>query len=120
MVSGSPQHPAAEPERRVTNGNLHQLSDDRAEPRDEVLYRTRAVLADRRTISVVAVNVSQHGLMLRSDAAIAVGEWIKVQLPVIGTVHAAVRWALGGRIGCQLDRAVGIADYHPMLLAMRG
>ena len=96
-----------------------QHGEDRGEPRDEVLFRTRVTLADRRTPHVVVVNVSPHGLMLRSDAAVSVGEWIKVQLPVIGEVHAAVRWALGGRIGCQLERAVPIGDYYPLLAALR-
>ncbi|WP_232833992.1 MULTISPECIES: PilZ domain-containing protein [unclassified Sphingomonas] len=95
-------------------------SQERAEPRDEVHHRTRARLVDGRTISVLVVNLSPGGLMLRSDAAVSVGEWVRVQLPVIGEVQAAVRWALGGRIGCQLERGVPANRYHAVLGAMQG
>ena len=98
---------------------MNSLTEDRTEPRDEVLHRTRAVLVDNRQFPVTLVNISPHGLMLRSDAPVGAGEWIKVALPVVGDVHAAVRWALGGRIGCQLDREIAAADYPAVLSAMR-
>ena len=93
--------------------------EERAEPRDEVLYRARIVLADRRVASGVVVNVSPHGLMIRTEAVIAAGEWIRVQLPVAGEVHAAVRWALGGRLGCECASLAPPRDYPVMLAAMR-
>ena len=95
-------------------------TDDRIEPRDEVLHRTRATLADRRQFPITVVNASPHGLMIRCDAPVSAGEWIKVQLPIAGEVHAAVRWALGGRLGCQLDRPIRTSDYPAVLHAMRG
>jgi len=95
--------------------------DARTEPRDEVFYRTRATLADRRQFSVTIVNASPQGLMLRSDAVtVSAGEWIKVTLPIVGDVHAAIRWALGGRIGCQLGTEIARDDYLALLAAMRG
>lgn len=96
------------------------LIDSRAEPRDEVHHRCRAVLADRRTLSVLVVNLSPQGLMLRSDAEVSVGEWLRVTLPVIGEMQVAVRWALGGRIGCQLEKAIPANRYHAVLGAMVG
>ncbi|TPG14594.1 PilZ domain-containing protein [Sphingomonas oligophenolica] len=93
--------------------------DDRGEPRDEVFHRSRAILPDRRSVPIVVVNLSPHGLMIRSDAPISAGEWIKVALPVVGDVDAAIRWALGGRIGCQLDRPIAAAQYYAVLAAMR-
>nr|WP_210358905.1 PilZ domain-containing protein [Sphingomonas beigongshangi] len=95
-------------------------ADGRAEPRDEVHHRSRARLVDGRTLPVLIVNLSPGGLMLRSDAAVSVGEWISIQLPVLGDVKAAVRWALGGRIGCQLERAIPANRYHAVLGGMQG
>ena len=92
--------------------------DVRAEPRDEVMYRSRMTLADRRQYPAKVVNISPSGLMLRSDAPVSAGEWIKILLPLIGDVDAAVRWALGGRIGCELDRPITAADYRLILTAM--
>ncbi|MCP3733754.1 PilZ domain-containing protein [Sphingomonas sp. RP10(2022)] len=96
------------------------LSDGRAEPRDEVHHRCRAMLADRRSVPVLVVNLSPQGLMIRSDAPVSVGEWLRITLPVMGEVQAAVRWALGGRIGCQLERAIPGGQYHAVLGAMAG
>ncbi|USU09400.1 PilZ domain-containing protein [Sphingomonadaceae bacterium OTU29MARTA1] len=92
--------------------------DDRTEPRDEVHHRSRAMLADRRSVPVLIVNLSPQGLMIRSDAPVSVGEWLRIQLPVVGEVQVAVRWALGGRIGCQLERPIAANRYHMVLGAM--
>ena len=99
------------------SGALNPI-DDRAEPRDEVHHRSRALLADQRTVPVLIVNLSPQGLMIRSDAPVSVGEWLRIPLPVVGEVQAAVRWALGGRIGCQLERPIAANRYHAVLGAM--
>lgn len=101
----------------MSPGALNPI-DDRAEPRDEVHHRSRAILADRRSVPVLIVNLSAQGLMIRSDALVSVGEWLRIQLPVIGEVQVAVRWALGGRIGCQLERPIAANRYHAVLGAM--
>ncbi len=100
--------------------SLAITTDDRIEPRDEVMHRTRATLADRRQYPITIVNASPHGLMIRCDAPVSAGEWIRVQLPIAGEGHAAVQWALGGRLGCQLDRSIAAHDYPGILYAMRG
>ena len=94
--------------------------DDRAEPRDEVYHRTRATLADGRSIPVIVVNLSPNGLMLRAEVEMAAGERVEVALPVVGTVAATVRWSLGGRLGCAMARAVDPRHYHALLHAMAG
>ena len=96
------------------------LSDDRSEPRDEVHYRSGAVLADQRRVMVLVVNLSPSGLMIRSDVAVDVGDRIRIPLPVIGETPVAVRWALGGRIGCRLETAIPANRYHAVLGAMAG
>lgn len=101
----------------LSPGALNPI-DDRAVPRDEVHHRSRAILADRRSVPVLIVNLSAQGLMIRSDAPVSVGEWLRIPLPVVGEVQVAVRWALGGRIGCQLERPIAANRYHAVLGAM--
>lgn len=92
--------------------------DDRHEPRDEVFHRARATGPDGRSLQLLVVNISARGLMARCEAGYAVGERLTVQLPVIGAVVAEIRWSLGGRIGCQLDRTIPLASYLSLLGAM--
>ncbi|GAA4218841.1 hypothetical protein GCM10022253_19950 [Sphingomonas endophytica] len=93
--------------------------EDRVEPRDETLHRTRLGVAGGETRLVTIVNVSPNGFMARSEEAITVGETVTVTLPVAGSFVAEVRWALGGRIGCKLAQEVPPALYQFVLAAMR-
>lgn len=95
-------------------GNL-AASDDRREDRDEVHYRTRATHADGRMLPLLVVNISPHGFMARCEAPLADGDPIRVMLPGLNNRPAQVRWALGGRIGCQFDSAVPLAHYYELL-----
>ena len=95
-------------------GNLAQ-SDGRREDRDEVHHRTRATHPDGRTLQLLVVNLSPHGCMARCEAPIADGDTIRIMLPGVGQMPAHVRWALGGRIGCQFDRPIPIAHYYELL-----
>jgi len=45
---------------------------------------------------------------------------VRVRLPVLGTISAEVRWALGGRFGCELDVTIPLADYMMLLATMAG
>lgn len=102
----------------MTSSAARALIDERSVPRDEVHYRTRAVTADGRALSVLIVNISACGLMMRCDVDHAVGERLKVSLPVVGTVIADVRWSLGGRTGCEMGQMIGLAPYYELLAAM--
>lgn len=92
--------------------------DQRGASREEVHYYTRAVGRDGRPLSLLIVNLSAIGLMARCDDGIEVGERLRVRLPVLGTVGAQARWALGGRMGCELDQPIGLADYEALLAAI--
>lgn len=91
--------------------------DVRRQARDTVEYRARATTRDGRRLSLLVVNISVQGLMARCDrdADVGVDERLRVMLPVVGEVAGVVRWALGGRIGCELDQPIGAARYHEML-----
>jgi hypothetical protein len=96
------------------------FADNRISQRDEVHYRARAFGPDARPISVLVVNLSAQGLMARTDRDLPVGARLRITLPVVGVVAAEVRWSLGGRIGCELDTAIGLAAYYELLAALGG
>lgn len=98
----------------MPSGNL-AYSDIRREDRDEVHHRTRATHADGRVLPVLVVNLSPHGFMARCEAPVADGDAIRVMLPGVGQRAAKVRWALGGRIGCQFDQPIALAHYYELL-----
>ena len=93
-------------------------AEERREDRDEVHYRARGTGPDGRPINLLIVNLSPHGLMARCESALEAGQRIRVTLPVAGQVVAEVRWALGGRIGCQFERAIDLATYYDALAAV--
>lgn len=99
----------------MKQGAVRGSLDDRVEPREEVYHRTRATMSDRQPCSVLIVNISASGLMLRSDAVVAVGDRIHVILPGTGECAATIRWALGGRIGCQFDASIPGPRYAALL-----
>lgn len=87
----------------------------REAPREDVYYRTRATAAGVGAIGLQVVNISANGFMARTEADFAPGDTLSVKLPVAGVVVAEVRWALGGRIGCQFGRMIELAPYLEML-----
>ena len=92
----------------------------RQEPRDEVHHRARATdVAASCPLPMLLVNFSPSGLMARCEVPLAPGDRFQVVLPVAGARVAEVRWALGGRIGCQFDQAIPLLDYALALAAMR-
>ncbi len=93
-------------------------SEERSEPREPVLYRTRVTGANGVERSATLVNVSAGGFMARCEDGVAEGESIVVLLPRLGRVAAEVRWSLGGRMGCRLKRSLGMSDYHLLLQAL--
>lgn len=93
--------------------------EDRVEPRDETLYRTRLGGAHGAAWPATIVNLSPNGFMARCDEEIAAGDTVTVALPVAGSFAAEVRWALGGRIGCRLAQEVPPSLYQFVIAAMR-
>lgn len=94
------------------------FSEKRDIPRDEVDYRARAYGGDAQPLGLQVVNISAQGLMARVVGDRPIGERLKITLPVVGVVMAEVRWSLGGRIGCELDRPIGMAEYYEVLAAL--
>lgn len=103
----------------MASNALPWMFDERSEPRDAVHHRTRAVHPDGRLLPLLIVNTSQNGLMARCDAPCEPGDRLRIDLPQIGHVMAEVRWSLGGRLGCKLERPLGLAEYYTLLSALR-
>ena len=97
-----------------TVGNL-ALADWRREMRDEVDFRAKGFGPDAQPINLQVVNLSPHGLMARSDTPFQTGDRLRIVLPVAGTVTGEVRWSLGGRLGCQFDPAINLANYYELI-----
>lgn len=95
-------------------GNL-AYNEVRREEREEVHFRAKAFGPDARPLTLLIVNLSPHGMMARCDKEYEVGQRIRVTLPVVGVLVAEVRWALGGRIGCQFDQAIDLAHYYELI-----
>ena len=94
------------------------VMDNRALARDEVHYRARAFGPDAQQVSLLIVNLSALGLMARADLPYVVGQRLRVTLPIVGVVVAEIRWSLGGRLGCELDQPIDLADYYELLAVM--
>ncbi|CAN5257092.1 hypothetical protein BH10PSE14_BH10PSE14_10480 [soil metagenome] len=94
------------------------ITESRVIPRDEVHYRARATGPDMRPVTLLVVNMSALGLMARCEVEFSAGDRLRVSLPVVGTVVAEVRWWLGGRMGCELDRPIALANYYELLAAL--
>lgn len=96
------------------------LNDARAVTRDEVHFRARAFGPDAQPFTLLIVNMSAMGLMARCDTPFSEGDRLRITLPIVGGIAAEVRWSLGGRLGCQLDQPIDLADYYELLAAMIG
>lgn len=94
------------------------LNDDRSAGRDEVHFRAKGLGPDAKPVALVIVNMSAMGLMARCEISYQPGDRISIQLPILGTVSAQIRWSLGGRIGCELDRSIELSDYYELLAVM--
>lgn len=90
-------------------------ADNRCVDRDEVFHRARGHAADGRMLALLIVNISPHGLMARCETELAPDDRVRIALPAVGITQARVRWALGGRMGCEFERAVPLAGYYELL-----
>ena len=94
------------------------LPERRQSEREEVFYRTRATPAGMSSVPVQVVNISANGFMARAEIDLPIGHPLSIRLPVVGEIRAEVRWALGGRIGCQFARMIDFAPYLELLGAL--
>lgn len=100
--------------------NNLDYANERREDRDDVHHHTTARTPAGAPLALLVVNMSPNGLMARCDAAVAGDERLAIALPDMTPVAATVRWALGGRIGCEFDRALAPRAYLALLPKVGG
>lgn len=93
-------------------------TDQRNAAREEVFYRTRGTSPRSGAIQMQVVNISACGFMARTEGDFDVGDIIQLRLPVVGSVSAEIRWALGGRVGGQFEHMIDLAPYLSLLTEM--
>jgi transcriptional regulator with XRE-family HTH domain len=59
--------------------------------------------------NVIILNISETGVLLRTSAALSIGERLEVALPQVGTRAALVMWASGDLFGCQFEEPISRA-----------
>ena len=79
----------------------HFTSDQRGSARRTLLLEALGATASGDAASVTVHNISQTGLLLDSDAELAVGDTIELDLPEAEVVEARVVWRSGRFAGCQ-------------------
>ena len=73
------------------------------------------IAAQGRTYGARVINISELGLMCRTDAGVAIGERISIWLPVLKDIQADVRWAEDGRVGVEFCERIDPPLYEAML-----
>jgi transcriptional regulator with XRE-family HTH domain len=87
----------------------HFTSDQRGTARRTLLLEALGATAKGDSTSVTVHNISQTGLLLESEADLAAGETIELDLPEAGVVEARVTWRSGTFAGCEFAAPIGAA-----------
>jgi transcriptional regulator with XRE-family HTH domain len=66
--------------------------------------------------AVEILNLSVTGMLLESNAPLAVGELIQVELPHVGTASATVVWSSGNFFGCRFEKPLSSAAVSAAML----
>lgn len=93
------------------SAHFEDLPQSGITPRDQrrkLLLEARGSTASGAA-AVLVHNISTTGLLLESDAALADGEAIEIELPHAGGTRARVVWTSGRLAGCQFDSPISPA-----------
>lgn len=93
-------------------------ADSRAIDRDEVDYSAKGTGPKGEWMTMLIVNISPQGMMVRSHHELSPGDRMRVTLPDVGTLVAEVRWSIAGRMGCQFVETIDRARYYTLLAAL--
>lgn len=92
--------------------HFEPVPDPRAEdrePRRALRLEALGATADDESAQVLLHNISSAGLLLETEAKLAAGERIEVDLPLAGATAARVVWNSGRLFGCAFDAPVSPA-----------
>lgn len=79
------------------------------EPRRALRLEALGATASDDSAQVLLHNISAGGLLIETDAPLADGECIEVDLPLAGVIVAHVVWSSGRLHGCRFDTPVSTA-----------
>jgi DNA-binding XRE family transcriptional regulator len=89
--------------------NLAKPGSQRRDRRRTLQLEAQGALASGDAAEVTIHNVSETGLLIESDAALAPGETIDIDLPHAGVTAARVVWTSGRLFGCEFDTPISTA-----------
>lgn len=101
----------------MQNTNL-SWADSRAIERDAVDYSAKGTGPKGEWMTMLIVDMSPMGMMVRSNHDLSPGDRMRVNLPDVGAVVAEVRWSMAGRMGCQFVEPIDRARYYTLLAAL--
>ncbi len=108
-------------QRRLSDPSGEQTADTGGDRRGADRYRTvwriAKILRNGDAGLWRVRNISDNGMMLAAEVAIAVGEKLEISLSDTVTLHGKVVWCNDGRCGVSFDEEVDIADVLKQLAA---
>lgn len=96
-------------ERALTLPRNLMREEMRAEPREDADDRAATLFVRGRAEDAAVVNISVHGAMLETTAALALDEHVVVVFDGCTPLHASVRWSKDGRLGLHFGRELVLA-----------
>ncbi len=84
--------------------SLGDHSEHRRHKRRALYLETSGQIPGGAQANVTIHNLSMSGMLLETDAELANGESLSVELPEIGSVSATVVWQSGDLFGCAFDQ----------------
>lgn len=89
--------------------------ENRRAPRDAVSFRAPITGPGGLDVRVLLVDLSPFGFMARGTLPLVAGDRVTLRLPVVGEIHAVIRWSLGGRMGGEFEHEIPAHGYARML-----
>lgn len=83
--------------------------EQRCEPRIDCGGQSATLFIRGRANPAQAINISQHGAMIESEARPALDDHVVVAFEGCTPIHASVRWVKDGRIGLHFGREMLLA-----------
>lgn len=68
-------------------------------PRVDTNFATKLIDSDGNVVEIIVVDLSREGCRLETEAALKIGEKVRIEVPKYGSFPAQIRWALGNEAG---------------------
>lgn len=105
---------------RVVRKDLLPEPDRRRCPRDQVHWTTTVRATTVPEVEVLVLDISPMGFSAGCHREFGDGEWIQVELPVVGDLDAGVVWCIAGHFGASFAEPIAPEPYTQLLDVLRG